>query len=371
MNFSNMITSIDTKMSLNNEYADSDSDFGNMIISVDTKMNLNYGYASSDSDIDENVPVETETIDAVTPRVKIKRRNRNGVYDYRYSNGNIRRISRYKNNKLHGRQTHYFLNGKCATLRTYNKGKRYGLQIGYYDNGRIQNIHNDRTVKNKYISYYDSGSIESIRTIIYKNGKKTRHIWMSFYDNKKLESYRDYKFKHDNEYMDYMRFWYDDKDNMYLVNDSKYMNDNLYGKCFKYHGNGVLSSYRNYRISGNESVQKGFSIKCDEDRTVKYLEYFGKNGYVCSNFFDYGDRMYCQITMHDCASSIYPDARTKVTIRKAQKAIRRRYTMKIHGLFVDVTNIIKPLVAMIIEYLFKSNSMFIIDHSIMHAGRIQ
>lgn len=147
-------------------------------------IHLHNGYASDDSDIE---PPRTSNKISKTKRHRRKR-------VYRYYNGNIRRIAKYKNGKLHGRQLHYFLNGKCSTLRTYHRGKQVGLKINYHDNGRINEI---SMMGNKTIMYDSNGSIKFIDTIC-KSESKERTSFISFYVNKQIQYIKESESKHGN-----------------------------------------------------------------------------------------------------------------------------------------------------------------------------
>lgn len=162
-----------------------------------------------------------------------------------------------------------------------------------------------------------------------------------------------------------------------MIDSCRFVDNTLCGKWFRYHGNGTLMSYCNLKPSEYGPAKRvGITILCYSDRTVQYLSYTSKNGWNEVMLFNQkGDKYFHSYKSPDIEDISYTEYRLntqiKITIRKAQMSFRRRYLNKLCKIFTDSTIlVIKPLIDMIIDYVFKINNVFVIDHSIMHVGRI-
>jgi hypothetical protein len=76
-------------------------DYKKNIDEITSKYN---GYRNSDTDT-ENVCTRHSKYSGSNHK---RLRNNKRIYYYKYLNGNIRRIAKYKNNKLHGHQKRFF-----------------------------------------------------------------------------------------------------------------------------------------------------------------------------------------------------------------------------------------------------------------------
>ncbi|WMJ72627.1 toxin-antitoxin system YwqK family antitoxin [Cytophagaceae bacterium ABcell3] len=114
-----------------------------------------------------------------------------GRFTKYYSNGKIKRISRYHKNKLEGPYTEYYKNGRLKIHAYYEKDLLKGSYKRYYPNGNLAftSIYKDSLKNGISEYYYQDGTLRS--TGRYEQGRKEG--WWGFYKNTQLVSKKNYR----------------------------------------------------------------------------------------------------------------------------------------------------------------------------------
>ncbi len=90
-----------------------------------------------------------------------------------HSNGNIKTVGNFVDNKREGEWTYYYENGKVGLKKNFNNGKEIG-EWSYYDqNGNLSMKIDDITKSNKELAHYKDGALMSKNT--YSEDKKVEN----------------------------------------------------------------------------------------------------------------------------------------------------------------------------------------------------
>ncbi len=115
-----------------------------------------------------------------------------------YENGNLKTVTRYKDDLKNGVEKSYYPNGKLESIFTYKNGKQEGPYFFYYENGNIERAGNlsNGCPDGMYYEFTETGDsvfkryLSNGRTeldIRYENNRPFRIIdpvnkWMTIYN---------------------------------------------------------------------------------------------------------------------------------------------------------------------------------------------
>jgi len=169
-----------------------------------------------------------------------------GVWIKKYSNHNIRSITKYYNDSLFNSRVYQYKNDDTVLTQKYG---------GYITN-------DNKKINGEYITYFLEGSIKSITN--YVNGKKDG-IFFDYYKDGAIEIKG--SFKQDFKHGKYSSFYNDGR----IFKKGKYYKDELAGKWKYYFPNGQLQSVGFYS-PGHEQVEYYFN-KIDSLDKMTYLHF--------------------------------------------------------------------------------------------------
>lgn len=113
----------------------------------------------------------------------IKRKQREGKWNYFFANGKIMSVENYKQGKLHGTQKVFYPNGKTTSISNYANGLLEGLSSKYASDGvKIEEITYQNDKPNGVAKFFElNGNLKETGT--YKNGQRLGD-WEYYIDGK-------------------------------------------------------------------------------------------------------------------------------------------------------------------------------------------
>ncbi len=249
---------------------------------------------------EENVWTRTRFDSTGTVIYKYDSDNGNGIYDFKYTNGQTLIRQEYKGGLLNGKTERYLMNGTKLVETTFVNGEQHGERKEYFEEtGKVylEAVYGYNSRHGKSVTYWENGAKRSEENYYYgdlngeqkyyhENGTLMKEgSWEMGIVNGELKTYAE------DGSLIYSRFFKDGilKGYSYLDKDGKAVPmiplENASGKFVAYFQNGnksIEGEYANGRFEGN--VIKYFSSgKVWENENFKNGDYVGVQKYFYKN----------------------------------------------------------------------------------------
>ena len=166
------------------------------------------------------------------------------AFDYFESNGKIKASGILVDNEYNGIWVHYYENGNKKSEITYECDEKHGNSIFYYPNGKIKSrglYDKDRMVEN-WVRYYENGNVKSEE--YYNYDEALEGVVKYYYPSERILAKEEWS----NGKLVKPIVRYDSLGNKILTDGN--------GVMMKYHDNGVLYQYTEYKNYCRDGITK-------------------------------------------------------------------------------------------------------------------
>ena len=233
--------------------------------------------------------------------------SRRGDWYFYYSDGTVSEVTKYVDNKAHGKSEVWSENGLLYRKVNFLDDEKDGEETNYYYSGRLASVINYRAgKKNGVAKYYNKDGF--LRSVVNYVNDEQDGMETAYYENGKVESVVSYtKNIANGEYKEY----YDNGDLKIkgMITDGKksgpwnhyfkgnkpelqetYIKGELDGEAVSYYENGKVASKKVYKKGDLEGKQENFdddgivySETIFEKGRLRDIKFFDKKGNVISN----------------------------------------------------------------------------------------